>query len=255
MKYKRHFIDWPNPLERAEIVEKTRHELPFCVGYVDGSEVKLAEKPQQDPESYFSRKHIYSIKVQEVCDWEQRLRHLVVGYQGSVHDARIYNNCDLSKEPRNFFSDNEWLAGDSAYKLATTVITPFRANNCASNKQKFNKRFSRYRIRIEHCFGLLKETFGSLKELRPQIRNDDCVKNVCEWIVVCAILHNIAIAQKDELDWDLLNSKNVVGEPVLLKIPATREGEQKRRYIMNLLGLKTNILKSFFCILFYTSQT
>lgn len=75
-----------------------------------------------DPESYFSRKHIYSLKLQAVCDKNKRIRHLVCGHPGSVHDARIFSNCELATKPDEFFSGSQWLAGDSAYKLTKTEL-------------------------------------------------------------------------------------------------------------------------------------
>lgn len=167
---------------------------------MDGTEVKLAEKPLQDPEAYFSRKHIYSLKVQAVCDYKLRIRHMVLGYPGSVHDARIYKNCSLSVRHTEMLSRTEWLAGDSAYKLTSTLITPFRANATTVNtaqKSDFNKLLSKYRVRIEHCFGILKERFNSLKELKLQIRDRASIKLACRWIQVCGILHNILIDQND----------------------------------------------------------
>lgn len=40
------------------------HELPFCIGYLDSTEIKLAEAPVKNQEAYFSRKYQYSIKLQ-----------------------------------------------------------------------------------------------------------------------------------------------------------------------------------------------
>ncbi|KAL7725065.1 hypothetical protein ACLKA6_010339 [Drosophila palustris] len=58
------YIRWPNCAERRVLADEGGHELPECIGYVDGTEIKLAEKPLQDPESYFSRKQQYSLKLQ-----------------------------------------------------------------------------------------------------------------------------------------------------------------------------------------------
>lgn len=72
-----------------------------------------------------------------------------------------------------------WLAGDSAYKLTTSFMTPFRTNATEGTLQQrnlFNRTFSQYRIRIEHCFGVMKELFNSLKELKIQIKNENYLK-------------------------------------------------------------------------------
>ncbi|GBP12937.1 Protein ANTAGONIST OF LIKE HETEROCHROMATIN PROTEIN 1 [Eumeta japonica] len=86
------YIYWPDPTERSEIVRETFNELPFCVGYVDGTEIKLAEAPIKNHEAFFSRNHVYAIKAQMVCDYKRKIRDVVVGYSGSTHDAKIFKN-------------------------------------------------------------------------------------------------------------------------------------------------------------------
>ena len=91
----------------------------------------------------------------------------------------------------------------SLNRLTDTVITPFRRNSSFSStgkRQRFNKYFSGFRVRIEHCFGVLKERFPSLKELRVRIKDAKSHKFVCQWILVCGILHNIFIPYDDEDD-------------------------------------------------------
>lgn len=63
LKLKNRYIFWPGE-ERKFIEKATYHEMPFCIGYVDGTEVRLAEKPYIDSDSYLSRKQQYSIKAQ-----------------------------------------------------------------------------------------------------------------------------------------------------------------------------------------------
>ena len=104
------------------------------------------------------------------------------------------------------FSGSEWLAGDSTYKLTLNLITPFKANATESTLQQrniFKRMFSQYRIRIEQCFGLLKERFNSLKELKIQIKDDNSVK-ICRWILVCAMRHDFLILEKDP-NFDITN--------------------------------------------------
>ncbi|KAL7745028.1 hypothetical protein ACLKA6_007290 [Drosophila palustris] len=72
--------------ERQQLVERTFEELPHCLGYIDGSEIKLFEKPAKCHEVYFSRQRIYSVKLQVVCDYKLRIRNAVIGSPGSYHD-------------------------------------------------------------------------------------------------------------------------------------------------------------------------
>ncbi|XP_050322655.1 uncharacterized protein LOC126754590 [Bactrocera neohumeralis] len=128
LRHQSKYIYWPNEVERSKIVSDTFDELPFCIGYIDGTEIKLAESPIEDHTSYFSRNHIYSIKAQIVCDYKRVIRHVVVGHPGSWHDARIYRNSSLFQQNDQYFSSQQWIAGDSAYPLSATLITPYRSN-------------------------------------------------------------------------------------------------------------------------------
>ena len=76
-------IYWSKETERLQIVTDTFEELPFCIDYIDGTEIKLAEVPIEDHKSYFSRNHIYPIKAQVVCDYRLKIRHASVGHLGS----------------------------------------------------------------------------------------------------------------------------------------------------------------------------
>lgn len=202
LKLKGKYIFWPDFNERHAIANETLSEMPQCIGYVDGTEIRIAEKPVVYSDSFLSRKQIYSLKVQVTCDYHLKIRHLVLGYPGSVHDARIYNNCPLALKPELYFSEGQYLLGDSAYKLTNTVMTPFRINTTDPSstliQSNYNRTLGRYRVRVENCIGLLKEIFCSLKELKMSIKNNASIKDACDWILVCGILLNIILEDKDD---------------------------------------------------------
>lgn len=50
----------------------------------------------------------------------------VVGYPGAVHDAKVFRDCSVAREPQKYFSLHEYIIGDGAYKLDQTLMTPFR---------------------------------------------------------------------------------------------------------------------------------
>jgi hypothetical protein len=169
-------------------------KLPNCVGYIDGTHVKLEEAPSDDHESYFSRKQQYSIQVQAIVDNERRIRDIYIGFPGSVHDARVFANSNISQHPGLYFGSDQWIAGDSAYPLTDYLITPFRRNTPNIREQDrliFSKRFSKYRVIVENAFGILKEVFGSLKELRIRVNKRTGHSAACNWILACCILYNI----------------------------------------------------------------
>lgn len=98
------FIKWPTAEERCQLANDTFSELPQCIGYLEVTEIPLNEQPTLDPTSFWSPNKQYSIKLQSVGDYSLKFRQLTVGYPGSVHDARIYNNCRLATHPRDYFS-------------------------------------------------------------------------------------------------------------------------------------------------------
>lgn len=64
MLLRKEYLHWPGVEERKQLVTHAFNELPYCIGYVDGTELKLAEAPVCDRDSYYSRKKIFSIKAQ-----------------------------------------------------------------------------------------------------------------------------------------------------------------------------------------------
>lgn len=223
------YIQWFTIEERKDLVAETLHELPYCIGYIDGSEVKLAEMPVINHEVYFSRKHIYSVKMQIVCDKNLKIRDVVVGSPGSYHDAKIWKNCNLFRCKENYFSEQEWLAGDSAYPLSDILITPYRRTN-------FNKRLSKYRVRAEQCFGLLKEMFGSLKELRIRIKDDKSQKFCCKWILVCCMLHNILLNGTETTNFASLHEETSISAENGDCLENNHiSNENKRQHVYNLM--------------------
>lgn len=223
------FLYWPSVEERNILVSETFNELPHCIGYVDGTEIPLEERPVSafDPESFFSKDKQYAIKLQAVGDYELRFRQILIGYPGSVHDARMYNNCILATRSTEFFTEPQYLIGDCAYKLTCTVVTPFRDNSQALSKAKrasFNRAISSKRVRIEHCFGVMKEKLPSLKCLPVKIKDEKSYKFACDWIRVCCILHNILLPHYDNEDYSAIEGYNA-GEVDEGEVTGLNDGE------------------------------
>ena len=207
-----------------------------------GTEIPLAEKPCVNADDYYSRKQRFSLKAQIVSDHNMLIRSAVVGYAGSVHDARIFSLSELGKRPADFFSGNQWLAGDSAYRLTTTMITPFKRSSATpltDEQRVFNKKFSRYRVRVEHCFGTLKERFNSLKELRVRIKDKESVGYCCAWFIVCAVLTNILkLSDVEEEPFEAGESDGIIEEDVEagdMEADIGGAGVHKRNALMSLL--------------------
>jgi len=120
-------------------------KLPNCVAYLDGCQIKLFEAPIDNADTYFNRKQFYSINLQAICDNSFVIRQFSVGYPGSVHDSRVFNNSPIGENIAAYLNNKEWIAADSAYKLTSTVITPYRNNSrirTGIERRCFNRYFS-----------------------------------------------------------------------------------------------------------------
>ena len=86
------------------------------------------------------------------------------------------------------------LIGDSGYACRNFLMTPYR-NPQLIHQQNFNTSLTRSRVRIEQTFGVLKRRFSCLHhESRMQ------PERVCQQVMACAILHNIAMDRNDIME-------------------------------------------------------
>ena len=121
-------VFWPDAEECIEISNRIREaqHFPKCFGAIDGTHLVLAFKPELDGEEYWTRKQNYAVAATLVCDDRKRIRYINVGWPGSVHDQRVYQNSVLNKNPGNYFSDREYLLGDSAYTPNHTMVPAYK---------------------------------------------------------------------------------------------------------------------------------
>jgi hypothetical protein len=87
------YVCWPAAELRHRLQQQAqRHDEVFanCVGYLDGSEIRLRDRPMKDPEAYFSRKKIYGFNLQGICDQEGRFTYAHAGYTASAHDSTAF---------------------------------------------------------------------------------------------------------------------------------------------------------------------
>lgn len=141
-------------------------------------------------EVYRNRKGYHSINTQVVAGPDHSIISATVQWQGSVHDARIFENSSV----KDVMSANNHghLIGDSAYPCRQYILTPVR-NPTSDSERRYNYSLSSTRMKVECCFGALKRKFPCLgKELQLKYV-EDCI-NV---IVTCMILYNIAIKKRD----------------------------------------------------------
>lgn len=207
------YLRWYTTRESTDMKNRIYQKSGFsnCLGFLDGTAIVLAEKPVKDGEFYFNRKEEYGFNCQIIADLDARIRFFFLGYPASVHDARCIKESNLCGYPQDFFNNGEYILADSAYTLSNNILTPFKkpASLLADNAA-FNKILSSVRVRVEHCIGILKNRFQSLKGMRQRVVGKKDARHVIQWAKACAILHNMVL----EVDWwDERDAGDVVSAP------------------------------------------
>ena len=170
-------------------------------GAIDGS----VRPPALNHTDYYNRKGWYSVILQAVVDDKYLFRDVMVGWPGSVHDARVLSKSQLyrkvvGKEVLNTSSCTingmsvlPFLLGDSAYPLSQWLMKPFPHNaSLSSAQQTFNYRLSRARIVVENAFGRLKARWRRLMK-----QNDMDISHIPQVVTACCILHNMCEVHGD----------------------------------------------------------
>lgn len=116
--------------------------------------------------------------------------------------------------PALFLLD-EYILADSGYASTNYIVPTFKrynSNPLTPAQNHFNNALAKLCVASEHCNGMLKGRFGSLKELRLVISDEKSAAYVFLWIAACVVIHNFLIVLRladelglDDLDLDFEN--------------------------------------------------
>jgi DDE superfamily endonuclease len=130
---------------------------------IDGTLLPLATAPQrQDAPDYSGRKYNYSLSIIIINDDNRMIRYYLSGWPGSAHDSRIFSHTKVANEPEEYFSEHQYLLGDSAFESNWYMVVPYKClpgMDLERDQEIFNTALSRPRIIGEHTIGLLKGRF------------------------------------------------------------------------------------------------
>jgi hypothetical protein len=159
-------VRWPTGAESESIMAgfQAKHGFIGVCGALDGTHVAIVA-PANGAEDFYCRKNYYSIVTQAVCDHLGRFTDIVVGWPGSVHDARVLKNSNLwnRAEAGTLLNRGQFLLADAGYPLRPWLITPYKFDRSYNKERKvFNYCHSSTRIVVERSFGMLKGRFRSL---------------------------------------------------------------------------------------------
>lgn len=114
------------------------------------------------------------------------------GCPGSAADFTAFKRIRHYQDPSTYFPPGEFLLADSAYEVSRHCVPPFKSPAAKHpDNAAFNYYLAHSRVRSEHCIGVLKRRWESLKELRNRLQNDEGMERICHWVVACCVLHNI----------------------------------------------------------------
>ncbi|KAK1685842.1 hypothetical protein QYE76_046690 [Lolium multiflorum] len=167
---------------------------PDCIGAIDGTHV-TAKVPRSMSVAFRGRKHYTSQNVLATVDFNMRFTYVLVGWEGSAHDASILAD-SLSRPDGLQIPDGKFYLGDDGYACRPGILPLFRKTRYHLNefsakyrslnaRELFNLRHSRLRVTIERAFAALKNRFKVLDQ-KPFHTFDTQVTLV----LACCILHN-----------------------------------------------------------------
>ena len=190
-KYIKGFTDDPSPYIQG------RPDLaPYfkdAVGAVDGTHIP-AVLPARKQAKFRSYKGGVSQNVMACCDFEGHFRYVLVGWEGTAHDSRVWRDA----KSRGFrLPPGKYMLADAGYPSEVMLLTPFRGvayhlkefrnrrYNPESAQELFNYKHASLRSEIERSFGRLKARFRILRTM-PRFSF-----NLQRKLVMCCfVLHN-----------------------------------------------------------------
>lgn len=170
--------------------------FPRVIGAIDCTHAKIQSPGDDQAEQYRNRKGWFSFNVQTVAAANLKVIDIVARWPDSTHDQQIFNNSRLQMRLERGDFGNYFILGDSGYRNTTYLPTPYLTVDSAA-KNLFNESQIRTRNVVERSYGVLKRRFAVLS-LGVRLK----LQTVQMIIVACAILHNIAIDHRDELQME-----------------------------------------------------
>ncbi|KAL2635806.1 hypothetical protein R1flu_007285 [Riccia fluitans] len=142
---------------------------------------------------------------------------------GSCHDVTYLRQSSLwkrmhSQQQHLLFDRGQYLLDDLGYTSGERLVAAFRNAGDDKDKTDFNTCIAHVQIANEHCIGILKSRWHSLKEVWTQLKNGAENQYLVRWVRCCILLHNFLNRQKD--DWTEADGSIELETESELQIPA-----------------------------------
>ncbi|KAK4779757.1 hypothetical protein SAY87_015863 [Trapa incisa] len=195
-------------------IEKIKHEfekmsgLPNCCGAISTTHI-LMNLPATDPSrnTWLDPQKNHSMVLQAIVHPMMRFRDIVTGWPGKVGDQSVFQSssfyqlCEGRKRLNgaNFklydgSEIGEYIVGDACFPLLPYLTTPYDGDNLSILEREFNRRHLVTRDVARRAFTKLKDNWRIIRGMmwRPDKHKLPRI------ILVCCILHNIAIELEED---------------------------------------------------------
>lgn len=118
------YISFPSGEVLSKIQQNPKFFLYFCdmIGAIDGSHIPVTP-PSHLCSGFRNRKGFLSQNGLFVCDFNLNFTYMLLGWEGSATDTRIYDDAissDLHITP------GKYLLADAGYLLQPQLLVPYR---------------------------------------------------------------------------------------------------------------------------------
>ncbi|KAJ0174011.1 hypothetical protein K1T71_010157 [Dendrolimus kikuchii] len=189
------FIKMPTSFSEEQKLMEEFYQIggfPSVIGSIGCTYIKIKKYGGNSAEIYINKKGFHLLNVQVVCDASLHIRNIVARWRQNAHDSRMFDESNLKESfERGEFKGR--LLGDSGYQMESYLFTPLlHTQNLA--EERYNEAHIATRNVVDHCFDVWKRRFQCL-------HHGMSVKfgNITTTIVALAVLHNIAIVNKEPI--------------------------------------------------------
>ncbi|OLY84252.1 hypothetical protein AYI68_g1588 [Smittium mucronatum] len=198
----RSYISWPNNDERQLLSKgfESKYSVPNIIGLCSPVEIYFTQRPAIDPLSYqFSGEKnstSYGVSSLMVCDDKYFIRYLGTFSPGSQSLEFLWESTPMSINPERYFKENECIS--SAFVQDYPHVTGLRFPEQSENNAAINSNILKMQQVTNKTIYLWKSRWGSLLQMKKQLKKSEDASKVESWIRATAVLHNIACEMEPE---------------------------------------------------------
>ena len=184
-------LTWLDAPAFALAIEEAGSPLHNCWGFIDGTARPIARPVRYQSVMYSGHKRFVLIScLQSVTAPNGLIAHMYGPIDGRRHDAYMLQESGLQAKLATITKPDGSpfvIYGDPAYKISSTIISPYKGSQLTQQQQEFNTAMSRVRTSVEWTFGKIVTYFSYLDFKRS---NKVLLQPVGKYYLVAALLTN-----------------------------------------------------------------